>query len=599
MTQKIARRSVPDSYKNIDGIPLFLKRIYSARGISSNAELSLSLKRLHNSDYLLGLEAAVKLLTDAIQHRHKIIIVGDFDCDGATSTALAMHALKAMGAVDCQYLVPNRFEFGYGLTPGIVELAASFKPDLIVTVDNGISSIEGAETAKKLGIKVLVTDHHLPGDQLPDVDAIVNPNQHGCQFQSKNAAGVGVIFYVLNHLRSVLREMSWFKTRGIQEPNMGHYLDLVALGTVADLVPLDRNNRILVEQGLQRIRAGRCRPGIKALLAQAQKKPGQIKASDMGFIVGPRLNAAGRLDDMSLGIECLLAEDDVQANQLANKLDQLNQERKTIEQEMKLDAEEYLKALDLSLGHEQSKWGLCLYEAHWHQGVIGILASRIKERCHRPVIAFAPEDTDPHSLKTILKGSARSIPGFHMRDALDLIAKRHPDILSKFGGHAMAAGMSIEKKHLDIFSEAFDRVVKETLCKDDLNVIFQSDGEMLSDDLTLDNVRLLENSGPWGQQFPEPSFDGIFNVVQVRILKDSHLKLVLSAPGETALFDAIQFNSPVITNGKVSVDNQKIRIVYRPNINEFRGRQSVQFMIDYIELAQDVSKGEHDVPVFS
>jgi len=571
-------------------MPDFLSRIYVARGVESSDELSLGLAGLISSEKLKGVDQAVELLVDAIQARKKIVIVGDFDCDGATSTALAVHALSAMGAVNCTYLVPNRFEYGYGLTPEIVDLAAKVEPDLIVTVDNGISSIDGAKRARALGISVLVTDHHLPGDELPEVDAIVNPNQRSCPFESKSAAGVAVIFYVLSHLRSTLRSRSWFEDNRIPEPNMGNYLDLVALGTVADLVPLDRNNRILVEQGLRRIRAGVCRPGIRALLSLGNKKTTQIKASDMGFIIGPRLNAAGRLDDMSLGIECLLASDDGIAARYADRLDQLNQERKHIELDMKRDAEEILKTVQLNLSNviDQETWGLCLYEAHWHQGVIGILASRIKEKCNRPVIAFAPEDSDPHSQSSILKGSARSIKGFHMRDALDLIAKRHPDILSKFGGHAMAAGMSINKQHLSKFTEVFDQVVKEKLDAADLDVCFQTDGEMRGVDLSLEHVRLLEMSGPWGQGFPEPSFDGVFEVVQVRVLKELHLKLVLTFSGETKLFDAIQFNSELISSGNSGIEGRQVRLVYRPNINEFRNRQTVQFMIDHIELIEAV-----------
>lgn len=578
MKKTILRRPVPSNACDIDTIPTFLSRIYNARGVFKAEDLQLTLAKLTDSSKLKGLGDAVKLLVSALQNKQRIIVVGDFDCDGATSTALAVHALRAMGAADCQYLVPNRFEFGYGLTPGIVELAATLKPDLIVTVDNGIASNDGVQRAKSLGIKVLVTDHHLPGDQLPDADAIVNPNQLACEFPSKNAAGVGVIFYVLSGLRAALRDNSWFETNAIKEPNLGDYLDLVALGTVADLVPLDKNNRILVEQGLKRIRAGRCRPGIKAILACASKKPENIRASDMGFVVGPRLNAAGRLDDMSLGIECLLAEDEYSANHLAQRLDQLNQERKSIEAEMKLDADSQLKKMRFDAG--QMDWGLCLYEPHWHQGVIGILASRVKEKFHRPVIVFAPAADDPNQENPELKGSARSITGFHMRDALDVIAKRHPALLSKFGGHAMAAGMSLNKKDLPAFSQAFDTVVREQLSEHDLEATLLSDGELLESDLTIDVVTLLELAGPWGQQFPEPRFDDIFDLIQTRILKDKHLKLVLAKQGSTQVFDAIQFNSEWVNK----VLPEQIRVAYRPNINEFRGRKSVQLMIDHIEF---------------
>jgi len=577
MKKTILRRNAETTATPITTIPPFLNRIYNSRGVFNAEDLELSLSKLLDSSKLKGIDAAVKLLVDAFQTKQKIMIVGDFDCDGATSTALAVHALRAMGAYDCQYLVPNRFEFGYGLTPEIVDLAATSQPDLIVTVDNGISSIDGVNRAKALGIKVLVTDHHLPGDLVPDADAIVNPNQVSCDFKSKNAAGVGVIFYVMSALRSALRGVAWFENVGITEPNLGDYLDLVALGTVADLVPLDKNNRILVEQGLKRIRAGRCRPGIKAILASAQRKTENVRASDMGFAIGPRLNAAGRLDDMSLGIECLLSEDEYTASQLAQRLDQLNQDRKSIEADMKMDAD--IKLQEMDFGKGEINWGLCLYEAHWHQGVIGILASRVKEKFHRPVIVFAPADDDPSVENPELKGSARSIQGFHMRDALDIIAKRYPKYLSKFGGHAMAAGMTIEKKYFKEFTQAFDTVVREQLTAQDLEATLLSDGALSENELTIECVNMLELAGPWGQQFPEPCFDDTFELVQQRILKDKHLKLVLAKPGSTLMFDAIQFNSEWV--GK-SIPSQ-IRVAYRPNINEFRGRKSVQLMIDHIE----------------
>ena len=577
MKKTIIRRDSQNTTTPIATIPIFLSRIYNSRGVFNAEDLELSLSKLLDSSQLLGIDAAVKLLVEALQNKQKIVIVGDFDCDGATSTALAVHALRAMGAFDCQYLVPNRFEFGYGLTPEIVDLAATMQPDLIVTVDNGISSIDGVNRAKALGIKVLVTDHHLPGDQIPDADAIVNPNQASCAFLSKNAAGVGVIFYVMSALRSALRALAWFEKNSLKEPNLGDYLDLVALGTVADLVPLDKNNRILVEQGLKRIRAGRCRPGIRAILASAQRKPENIRASDMGFAIGPRLNAAGRLDDMSLGIECLLAEDEDSANQFAQRLDQLNQDRKSIEADMKMDAD--IKLQEMDFGEGEMDWGLCLYEAHWHQGVIGILASRVKEKFNRPVIVFAPADDDPTIENPELKGSARSISGFHMRDALDIIAKRHPTYLSKFGGHAMAAGMTIEKKHLKKFTQAFDTVVREQLTTQDLEATLLSDGALSENELTIECVNMLELAGPWGQQFPEPRFDDTFELIQQRVLKEKHLKLVLAKQGSTQMFDAIQFNSEWV--GKTIP--AQIRVAYRPSINEFRGRKSVQLMIDHIE----------------
>lgn len=559
------------------GLPRFLERIYLARGIDSAEDLELSLKHLLDNSAMKGLETACDLLFEALRSRQRILVLGDFDADGATSTSLAVLALRQMGASYCDFLVPNRFEYGYGLTPEIVDLAFECQPDLIVTVDNGISSIEGVERAHELGIKVLVTDHHLPGDSLPNADAIVNPNQADCSFESKNAAGVGVIFYVLARLRTFLREKGWFEQQHLKEPNLGDYLDLVALGTVADLVPLDRNNRILVDQGLRRMRAGRCRPGILALLRVAGKDYRQLLASDLGFMLGPRLNAAGRLDDMSLGINCLLEPDPDKAFELAQALDQLNQQRKQIEEEMKRDALAQLETLDLD--KQGACWSLCLYQEHWHQGVIGILASRIKEKLHCPVIVFAPEDDDPHKEKRILKGSARSIPGLHMRDTLDLVAKKHPTLLKKFGGHAMAAGMSLEAEHFEAFTAAFEEAVRTQISEDALEATLVTDGELGIDDLNLDAVTQLELAGPWGQQFPEPSFDGVFRVAQSRVLKDKHLKLVLNEPSSGALYDAIQFNSDWV-NEPIP---ERVRVVYRPNINEFRGRRSVQFFLDYIE----------------
>ncbi len=559
-----------------DHLPPFLQRIYLARGVQSPQDLALRLQYLADNSRLKGLSEAIALLREALDQGQRILVVGDFDADGATSTALTVSVLRALGA-DCRYLVPNRFEYGYGLTPEIVQLAAEQQPHLIITVDNGIASVEGVEEAKRFGIKVLVTDHHLPGADLPDADAIVNPNQPGCEFLSKHAAGVGVAFYVLSSLKSALRESGWFARKGMAEINLADYLDLVALGTVADLVPLDRNNRILVEQGLRRMRAARCRPGILALLAVAQKDYRQLRSSDLGFIVGPRLNAAGRLDDMSLGIECLLTEDPLEARHLAQKLDALNRQRKTIEEEMKRDAEQQL--LQLADLDSASRWGLSLYDENWHQGVIGILASRIKERLHRPTIVFAPADPEATSGDDWLKGSARSIQGLHMRDALDLVAKRHPHLLQKFGGHAMAAGMTIRLKDFTAFSEAFDAVVRESLSADHLEAVVYSDGVLADEELSMEAVDLLGKAGPWGQQFPEPKFDDEFHVVQSKVLKERHLKLVLSRAASGQLYDAIQFNSDWVRQSPPG----KARVVYRPDINEFRGERKLQLLVDYLE----------------
>jgi single-stranded-DNA-specific exonuclease len=434
MQKLIRRRIIEQSAHFEQKIHPLLHRIYSARGIQHERELQYQLAQLHKPNFK-GLQDAVSILADAVVAGAKIIIIGDFDADGATSSALAVLALRAMGATNVDFLVPNRFEYGYGLTPEIVAVAAAQQPDVIVTVDNGISSIEGVKAARDLGIAVVVTDHHLAGGELPDADAIVNPNQPGCEFPSKNLAGVGVIFYVMNALRGELRNMGWFAESGIAEPNMASFLDLVALGTVADVVPLDYNNRILVSQGLQRIRAGFARPGIKAVLEVAGKPLHKLVASDFGFSLGPRLNAAGRLDDMSLGIQCLLCESDHLAREMAMQMDELNRDRKAIETGMQHEAMTMLQRV-LAADETSLPWGVCLFDETWHQGVIGILASRIKDKYHRPTIVFADAGDGQ------IKGSARSIAGFHIRDGLDAIAKRHPHLLQKFGGHAMAAGMT-------------------------------------------------------------------------------------------------------------------------------------------------------------
>ncbi len=575
VTKRISRRAMPDEPGTLGSdIPAFLQRIYLARGIRSAAELELRLQHLADNSRLKGLDAAIELLLSALREQQRILVVGDFDADGATSTALCVSALRAMGG-HCDYLVPNRFEYGYGLTPEIVELAATLNPDLIITVDNGIASVEGVAAAQARGIKVLVTDHHLPGDTLPDAEAIVNPNQPGCEFLSKNAAGVGVIFYVLSSLHSAIRKC--VDLAHLPKVSMADYLDLVALGTVADLVPLDRNNRILVEQGIRRMRVGRCRPGILALLAVAQKDYRQLRSVDLGFIVGPRLNAAGRLDDMSLGIECLLTNDPLEARHLAQQLDDLNRQRKGIEEEMKRDAEQQLAGLG-ELEAEQ-QWGVCLYDENWHQGVIGILASRIKEKLHRPAIVFAPADPAATADDDLLKGSARSISGLHMRDALDLVAKRHPELLSKFGGHAMAAGMTIRCADFHAFASAFDAVVREVLTADDLTATLYTDGELADSELSMAAIEMLQLAGPWGQQFPEPRFDDEFHVVQSKVLKERHLKLVLSRAESGQLYDAIQFNSDWVRQPPPS----RARVVYRPDINEFRGERKVQLLVDYLE----------------
>jgi single-stranded-DNA-specific exonuclease len=573
--QKLIKRRPAAAGFSSESLPPLLTRIYAARGVTHERELSLTLKELLKPT-LKGLPEATSLLADAVVSDARILIVGDFDCDGATSSALAVLALTAMGARQVDFLVPNRFEYGYGLTPEIVAVAAERQPDLIVTVDNGISSVEGVAAAQAQGIAVLVTDHHLPGSTLPPAEAMVNPNQPGCEFPSKNLAGVGVIFYVLNALRRELSSIGWFAEAGIPEPNMAQYLDLVALGTVADVVPLDHNNRILVEQGLQRMRAGVARPGILALLEVASRRRERLVAADLGFALGPRLNAAGRLDDISVGIQCLLSDNPTEARELAVALDDFNRDRKAIESGMQREALKMLDGLDLGEGGELP-WGLCLYDARWHQGVIGILASRIKDRHHRPVIVFA--DTDDG---TSIKGSARSIPGLHIRDALDAVAARHPNLLHKFGGHAMAAGMSLDKNDFTAFATAFDAEVRRQLSGDDLQAVVLSDGGLNEAEFDLALAHQLRAAGPWGQHFPEPLFDGEFTLVQQRIVGDKHLKLVLAHENNNqTVLDAIAFN--VDLDVWPSPSTTRVRAAFKLDVNEYRGRQSLQLLVDYLE----------------
>tara|TARA_R110002049_G_scaffold13509_2_gene58600 strand:+ start:235487 stop:237073 length:1587 start_codon:yes stop_codon:yes gene_type:complete len=524
----------------------------------------------------MGVDAAAKLLFETIKTSQRMVIVGDYDADGATSTALAMRGLTSLGAENISYLVPNRFEYGYGLTPEIVNLAKSNAPDLIITVDNGISSISGVKRARDLGINVLVTDHHLPGHELPNANVIVNPNQPGDSFESKSLAGVGVMFYVLVTLRSYMREQGWFKSQDISEPNFAELLDLVALGTVADVVPLDRNNRILIEQGLRRIRAGKCCPGILALLKVAGCDYSRAVSTDLAFYVGPRVNAAGRLEDMSIGIECLLAKSEHAASEIASQLHTLNIERREIESQMK---EEAIKSLDRiksdKLVRNKNELGICVYQPDWHQGVIGILAARIKEKYYRPTIAFANSDDEE------LKGSARSIPGVHIRDVLDTIAARHPDIIAKFGGHAMAAGLSLPKNKYDEFVAAFHQVLGEWLTPEDLHNEILSDGELGEQNLSLAMAKILRTSGPWGQGFPVPVFDGEFKVLDYRVVGEHHLKLTLqSTDGDTSV-NAIAFNYANFDwNNRAAV----VHAAYELDVNQFRGIESPQLLIRHLEV---------------
>ncbi|MFT7221059.1 MAG: single-stranded-DNA-specific exonuclease [Candidatus Azotimanducaceae bacterium] len=540
-----------------------LERLFALRGISNPSELDHGLAGMLPPSSLKNLEIAADLVAKHLHLNSKILIVGDFDADGATSCALMVSALTAMGAVGVEYLVPDRFRYGYGLTPEIVEVAFARSPDLIITVDNGIASIDGVNRANALGIQVLVTDHHLPGGTLPDAETILNPNQPGCEFASKALAGVGVAFYLLIGLRQNLRASGWFEQR--LEPNLAEFLDLVALGTIADVVPMDQNNRRLVSEGLKRIRAGRCRPGLAALLAVSGIDPKQVASRDLAFFVGPRLNAAGRLEDMTIGIECLMA-DDHSAPALAMQLDDLNSQRKDIEADMREEAMHALKTLSLK---DQQTAGLCFYRPDWHQGIVGIVASRIKDKSHRPVIAFARVGENE------LKGSGRSIQGFHMRDALDLIATRHQGLLTKFGGHAMAAGLTLRESDFESFSAAFDEVVRETLGEASIEQVVITDGE-LGQPPTLQLAKDIVDAAPWGQGFPEPEFDDKFEILSQRIVGSAHLKLLLQ-PTEGPPIDAICFNQGL------TVDGRYVRCAYRLDINRYRGAEKPQLIVSLIQ----------------
>lgn len=558
-----------------DKVHPVLQKIFAARGLRRDEELDLGLSGLLPPS-LLNMESAVALLLQALQARQHILILADFDADGATSCALALLCLRAMGFARVSYLVPNRFEYGYGLTPEIVDVAAQRTPDLIMTVDNGIASHAGVARANMLGIKVLVTDHHLPGQTLPEAACILNPNQHGCPFPSKALAGVGVVFYLMAALRGALRKTDWFKAQGIAEPNLADYLDLVALGTVADVVPLDANNRRLVQAGLQVIRGGRARPGIRALLDVAGRREETVAATDLGFVLGPRLNAAGRLQDMSHGIECLLCGQESAARALAQELDGLNRERKLIEQDMRDQALVLLEAMPLDCAERR---GVCLYDPHWHQGVIGILASRVKETLHRPVIIFADAGLDEDN-RQLIKGSARSIPGIHIRDILDAVATKHPQLLSRFGGHAMAAGLSIRHADLEAFSQAFDAELARQSDPELFTRVRLHDGELPAECFSVEFANLLRYAAPWGQHFPEPMFYGVFRVVSTRILGEKHLKLVLDLPGHDCMVDAIAFNQE---QEVLACEPAQVRILYRLDVNEYRGTCSPQLIIERLE----------------
>ena len=547
-----------------EGVNPLLARLYAARGVVAKSELETSLIGLIPPEQLTNSSEMAKLLADAIAQNKKLLVIGDYDADGATATAVAVKGLKSMGA-NVDFLVPNRFEYGYGLTPEIVQLAATLKPDILITVDNGIASVDGVTAANLLGLQVFITDHHLPSDTTPAAACIVNPNQHGCTFKSKNLAGVGVMFYILLALRAELRNRGAFIDK--PEPNLTELLDLVALGTVADLVRLDANNRILVEQGLRRIRAGAGCAGISALLQIAGKSFDKVTAQDFGFAVGPRLNAAGRLDDMRLGIACLLAETEADALQKAQTLHELNMERRNIEADMQDSAMATLDTIEVT-----ENFSLSIYNADYHQGVIGILASRLKEKYHRPTIVFA-DAGDGQDFNKIVKGSGRSIANFHLRDALDLVTKRHPQLIIKFGGHAMAAGLSIKQADFAAFKHAFEAVARELLTEADLQAVIETDGSLEAKDISLQTAQVLA-SGVWGQGFPQPLFNDTFNVINQRIVGEKHLKLILQQGQKR--FDAIYFNC-------VDQLPETINAVYTLEANEYKGLQTVQLQVKYID----------------
>ncbi|EBB0503753.1 single-stranded-DNA-specific exonuclease RecJ [Salmonella enterica subsp. enterica serovar Choleraesuis] len=570
--RQLRRREADETAELPADLPPLLRRLYASRGVRSARELERSVKGMLPWQQLSGIDNAVEILYNAFREGIRIIVVGDFDADGATSTALSVLGMRALGCDNISYLVPNRFEDGYGLSPEVVDQAKARGAQLIVTVDNGISSHAGVAHAKTLGIPVIVTDHHLPGDTLPDAEAIINPNLRDCEFPSKSLAGVGVAFYLMLALRTFLRDKGWFDERNIAPPNLAELLDLVALGTVADVVPLDANNRILTWQGLSRIRAGKCRPGIKALLEISNRDPQQLAASDLGFALGPRLNAAGRLDDMSVGVALLLCDNLGEARVLASELDALNQTRKEIEQGMQAEALILCEKLERS--SETLPGGLAMYHPEWHQGVVGILASRIKERFHRPVIAFAPAGDGT------LKGSGRSIQGLHMRDALERLDTLYPDLMIKFGGHAMAAGLSLEEHKFEQFQQRFGELVTEWLDPALLQGEVISDGSLSAAEMSMEVAQLLRDAGPWGQMFPEPLFDGRFRLLQQRLVGERHLKVMVEPVGGGPLLDGIAFN--IDTTCWPDNGVREVELAYKLDINEFRGNRSLQIIIDDI-----------------
>ncbi len=546
-----------------DDIPLFLKKIYAARGVTET-QLSLGLTELLKPKFA-QLDAAIKLLEQALLEQKRILVVGDFDCDGATASVVAVKSLRLMGAKYVDFLVPNRFEHGYGLSPEIVKLSIQAKqPDLIITVDNGISSFDGAKLAQQSGIEVIITDHHLPSDSLPEANAIINPNLKNCEFLSKNLAGVGVIFYLCSALKTHLQTNGYFANHHIPIPDLRTVLDLVALGTVADVVKLDQNNRILVAEGIKRIRNKQCAPGILALLEVANRKAETLQASDLGFAVGPRLNAAGRLSDISRGIKCLLTDDMNDARRYANELEAFNQKRRATQEQMQEEAQAVIDAQDNQAG----KFAICLFDKSWHEGIVGIVAGKLKEDYHCPVVVFAQSGDN-------LKGSIRSIPSVHIKDLLDLVDRKHPDLILKFGGHAMAAGLSIKPENFTQFQQEFANAIQTHLNNQIPKVELLTDGTLEPADISLDNAQLIAHFGPWGQGFEEPIFHGDFDIVEQRVVGEKHLKCRLKLTNTSTLYDAIAFfQAPIST--------KQVTIAYKLSINEWRGSVSLQLMVEQV-----------------
>ena len=553
----------------LSDLPDWLARILTSRGVQQLSELEFDFKQMPSPEQMLGAVAAAEVLADAIAQQARILIIADYDVDGATSCTLVKQSLELLGAQNVGYLVPDRFKLGYGLSPAVVELALEFTPDWLITVDNGIASVAGVRAAKAAGLGVIVTDHHLPGNELPEADVIVNPSQPGCTFPTKALAGVGVAFYVMLALRQELRRRDWFKSQSTAEPNLAQMLDLVALGTVADLVPLDHLNRLLVKQGLKRINQGLTRPGIKTILQLARGETEEVVAQDMGFAVAPRLNAAGRLDDMTLGIECLLSQTAAGALPLAERLNDWNVERREIQQTMENEASNIAQSQAIS----DSTYTISLYSDNWHEGVVGLVASKIKDHYYRPTVVFAPAEQ-----AGLIKGSARSIKGIHIRDALDAVATRAPDVLQKCGGHAMAAGLTIEAQHLKAFSALFETVVQEVAEPETFDNVLWTDGELPAIALNLDTAQLIRHYGPWGQKFPEPLFEGTFRVLDTYVLKQRHLKFRLQTSAGKVI-DAIAFN---LSDDILSRHFEQIHIAYRLNVNHFRGQSKAQLMIEHI-----------------